>query len=157
MGQERRYLTAKTDVEDVARWIGRKVVEEKGGSIIDTARGIAKASQGFYTIEHTRGLRAWCIGDQEAIADLLSRVVAVGVKTRIGLGTLLPYDDGSLWRVRPDEQAAEMWRRRPSPVRLIADSFRAAGTWRPPYWQGNEMIWRPRPLRLSAETTQIAA
>lgn len=149
LGQERRYMTAKTSVEDMSHWIGRKVVETKGGSTIDTARGIAKNSQAYYTVEHVRGLRAWCVGDRDAITDLLSRVRAVGVKTRIGLGTLLPYADGALWDVRADEQASQLWRRRSSPERLIEDSFRAIGSWRAPYWQGTDPIWRPMPLRIA--------
>jgi CRISPR type IV-associated protein Csf3 len=156
MGQERRYLTAKTNVEDMAHWIGEGVVDKKGGSIIDTVRGLAKNSQAYYTIEHVRALRAWCVGDADAVQDLLSRVQAVGVKTRIGLGTLLPYDDGSLWRVTPDLEAADMWRRRSSPVKLIDASYRAIGTWKSPYWQGSEPIWRPTALRIPDETLQAA-
>jgi CRISPR type IV-associated protein Csf3 len=155
LGQERRYLTAKTSGEDMAHWIGRHVVDTKGGSTIDTVRGIAKNAQAYYTVEHVRGLRAWCIGDLDAITDLLSRVRAVGVKTRIGLGTLLPYRDGSLWEVRPDEQASQFWRRRSSPERLIDDSFRAIGSWRSPYWKGTEPIWRPMPMRIADEVASL--
>ncbi len=156
LGQERRYLTAKTNVEDMSHWINRRVVEKKGGAIIDTVRGIAKNAQSFYTVEHTRGLRGWCVGDADAIEDLLSRVRAVGVKTRIGLGTLLPFGDGSLWRVTPDPEAEQLWRRRSSPVRLIDDSFRAIGSWHSPYWQGTDPVWRPTALRLPDDVVAAA-
>lgn len=157
LGQERRSLVAKTDVEHMSGLIAAGRVETKGGSKIDTVRGIAKNAQTFFTIEHAQGLRAWCIGDADAIDDLLSEVFAVGVKTRIGFGSLLPFADGRLWRVSECEDAAIHWMRRSSPTRLIEESYPAIGSWRPPYWRGSEPIYRPFPARLPAEVSQQAA
>jgi CRISPR type IV-associated protein Csf3 len=149
-GQEQRYFTGKTPVEDMAKYIGAGAVETKGGSIIDTARGIAKNHQGYITLELVRGLRAWCLGDADAIEELLSKVHAVGVKTRMGFGSLLPFDDGKLWRITPSKDANQHWMRRSLPTRLTEDSYPSFGSWRAPYWRGNDSIWRPVPLRLEA-------
>ena len=116
---------------------------------------IKRSSEASF-VSPPRGLRGWCVGDADAIEDLLSRVRAVGVKTRIGLGTLLPFGDGSLWRVTPDPEAEQLWRRRSSPVRLIDDSFRAIGSWHSPYWQGTDPIWRPTALRLPDDVVAAA-
>lgn len=156
LGQERRYLTAKTPVEAMARCIGSGAVDTKGGSVIDTVRGPAKNGQLFITLEHVQGLRAWCIGDADAVEDLLSRIDSVGVKSRIGFGTLRPFEDGALWRVSPSEEAEQGWKRRNSPVRLVDQSHQAVGSWRAPYWRGSEIIWRPDPLRLPAYSQEAA-
>lgn len=149
--QERRYLTAKTPVESMCRWINAGRVEAKGGSKIDTVRGIAKNGQAFFTIEHAAGLRAWCVGDPEEIVQLLNGYVhAVGVKTRIGLGALIEGDDGSLWSVVEDDEAHKMWRHRSMPAKVIDDSYPAIGSWQPPYWRGSDLIWRPKPMRIPA-------
>jgi CRISPR type IV-associated protein Csf3 len=151
LGQERRCLVAKTDVEHMSCLIARGTVESKGGSKIDTVRGIAKNAQTFFTIEHAQGLRAWCIGDADAVSELLSDVFAVGVKTRIGFGSLLPYPGGELWRVSECEEASVHWMRRSSPTRLIQESYPAVGSWHAPYWRGNVPIFRPFPTRLPAQ------
>jgi CRISPR type IV-associated protein Csf3 len=142
-GQERRYLTQKTDVIKMATLIGSEVVGTAGGSIIDTQRGPFKNGQAYYTVEHAQGLRAWCVGDPERILELLTRINAVGVKTRIGLGTLLPFDEtGELWKITEDPTAHERWKRRSAPVALTPDAVPAVGAWHPPYWRGNQRVWR---------------
>lgn len=150
LAQERRYLTAKTSIEDAFHWMNRGVVSSKGVTTIDTVRGIAKNGQAFFTIEHAIGLRAWAVGDSEAIMERLTRIQGVGVKTRIGFGSLLPYDNGDLWKITevPDDQCR--WKRRSSPCKLIDDSFPAVGSWHSPYWQGHDRIWRPVPMRIPA-------
>lgn len=156
MGQERRYLTAKTPVEDMIRNIGIGCVSTKGGSVIDTVRGPAKNGQTYITVEHVRGLRAWCVGDGQAIADLLERVPGVGVKTRLGLGSLVESADGSRWRITECEEARELWKRRASPVKLIEDSHQSIGAWKSPYWHGAEVIWRPNPIRIKDQSVEHA-
>ncbi|MCZ8254443.1 MAG: type IV CRISPR-associated protein Csf3 [Polaromonas sp.] len=153
-GQERRYYTAKTPVEDMSRRINEGLVDTKGGAHIDTQRGPAKNSQGFITIEHVEGLRAWCVGDPDEIVQLLStHVHHVGVKSRIGLGTLLEQPDGSLWRIEEDAQAFEMWKHRSMPAKVLDDSRPAIGSWKPPYWRGQDVIWRPNVVRLPGSAT----
>lgn len=156
LGQERRYMTAKTPVESMARYIGAGAVDTKGGAGIDTVRGPAKNGQFFITLEYVQGLRAWCVGDVDAVKDLLSRIDSVGVKSRIGFGTLRPFDDGLLWRVTPSAEAAEGWKRRNAPVRLLDESHQAVGSWRAPYWRGTDLIWRPNPLRIPADPQEMA-
>lgn len=147
IGQEQRYYTGKTPVDHLAECIGNGAVDTKGGAVIDTVRGIAKNHQGYLTLEHVRGLRAWCVGDEDAIIELLGKIEAVGVKTRMGFGALLPYEDGSLWRITPCEEATEHWKRRSSPVQLTQESYPARGAHQPPYWRGNEFIYRSFPMR----------
>ena len=156
LGQERRYMTAKTPVESMVRYIRDGAVDTKGGAGIDTERGQAKNGQLFITLEHVQGLRAWCIGDADAVKDLLSRIDSVGVKSRIGFGTLRPFEDGSLWRVTPSAEAAEGWKRRNAPVQLVKESHQAVGSWRAPYWRGSEVIWRPDQLRIPAASQEAA-
>ena len=143
MGQERRYLTAKTPVTAMAIDIGRRVVEEKGGSYIDTVRGIGKNSAMYYTLEHAKGFEAYCIGDLDALTYLLGDIEAIGVKTRLGHGSLRPYNDGKLFRITRDESAREKWMYRNAPVKLTPDMHPCVGTCRPPYWRDKEYVWTP--------------
>ena len=142
-GQERRYLTAKTPVIDMARAIGDGTVEAKGGSIIDTVRGIGKNSAIYYTLEHVEELHAWCVGDRDAIEFLLQDVRAIGVKTRLGHGTLMPFDDGKFFRVVTDDDAATKWQTRNLPDKLQDKMYPGVGTTHPPYWKEKAYCWMP--------------
>lgn len=142
-GQERRYLTAKTPVTAMAIDIGRRIVEEKGGSYIDTVRGIGKNAAMYYTLEHAEGFEAYCIGDFDALTYLLQEIVAIGGKTRLGHGSLRPFDDGLLFRITRDESAREKWMRRNAPVKLTDDMQPCVGSVRPPYWAAKDYCWAP--------------
>lgn len=142
-GQERRYLTAKTPIEHMASMIQKGFIEEGGPSTFDTVRGPLKAGQGYFNLEHAEGLRAWCIGDPDLILDALARVTAVGIKTRSGFGTLLPYAEGELWRVEEDPQAEDLWKHRCAPVQLTEDMMQGTGAFQPPYWRATGTVWRP--------------
>lgn len=141
--QERRYLTAKTPVMEMALAIGDRIVEEKGGTYIDTVRGLGKNAAMYYTLEHAQGFEAFCVGDYDALNELLMEVDAIGVKTRLGHGCLRPYEDGKLFRITPDAAAAEGWKRRNAPERLHADMIPAVGCFQPPYWRGKGYCWAP--------------
>ena len=143
--QERRYLTAKTPVLDMALAIGDRVVEEKGGSYIDTVLGLGKNAALFYTLEHAQGFEAYCIGDFDALSELLQHIAAIGVKTRLGHGSLQPYDDGKLFRITSDASAHEKWKRRNAPERLCDNMIPAVASFRPPYWKGKDYCWVPAP------------
>lgn len=143
--QERRYLTAKTPVIDMALAIGDRIVEEKGGANIDTVRGLGKNAALFYTLEHAAKVEAYCIGDRDALVELLQEVPAIGMKTRLGHGSLRPYDDGNLFRIIGDESAHENWKRRNAPDRLLEDMIPAVGRFQPPYWRGKEYCWMSMP------------
>lgn len=150
-GHERRMIVGKTNEEEMSIFSHEGFLEAAGGNKVDTARGIAKNSQVFFSVEHVRGLRAWCIGEPELLEELLFNVEAVGVKTRIGLGNLMPYEDGALWRVTSCPEAAERWKYRSSPVRLIPDSYPAIGSCEAPYWRNSRTnIFRPYPIREAA-------
>jgi CRISPR type IV-associated protein Csf3 len=141
--QERRYLTAKTPVDEMATAIGDGIVDSAGGSVIDTQRGIAKNSSMFYTVEYAKGLTAWCIGDKDALEYLLQEIDAIGVKTRLGHGLLAPFEDGRLFRVTNDDDAIEKWKARNSPERLQQSMFPGIGAIHTPYWRNKEYCWMP--------------
>jgi CRISPR type IV-associated protein Csf3 len=143
LGQERRYLTAKTPVNDMARKIVDGVVEAKGGSIIDTQRGIGKNSSLYYTLEHVAELHAWCVGDRDGIDYYLSRLRAVGMKTRLGHGALTEFDDGKLFRIVDDEDARTKWQLRNLPDRLMPAMYPGVGATHPPYWKNKSYCWLP--------------
>jgi hypothetical protein len=145
LGQERRYLTAKTPVMDMALAIGNRVVEEKGGSYIDTVRGLGKNAALYYPLEHAQGFEAHCIGDYDALGELLQEIQAIGAKTRLGHGSLRPYDDGKLFRLTHDESAHEKWKRRNAPERLSEAMYPAVASFQPPYWKGKDYCWVPAP------------
>ena len=142
-GQERRYMTAKTPVNTMARAIGDGTVETKGGSIIDTVRGIGKNSSLYYTIEHTEELHAYCIGDKDALDYLLGHIVAVGIKPRIGHGSLAQFEDGKYFKIVPDDQALTKWKLRNLPDRLEENMVPGIGTIHPPYWKDKSYCWMP--------------
>jgi len=148
MGQERRYVTGKTPVQHLALSIGAGVVDTVGGSTIDTVRGIAKDHAGYISIEHVRGFRAWCVGEEDTIRDYLETVPAIGARTRMGFGTLKRYEDGSFWKISESEDASEKWKLRSAPEQITQESYPARGSWKPPYWRGDDNIWRPIPMRL---------
>ena len=141
--QERRYLTAKTPVESMVRDIGRGLVSEKGTTVIDTKRCAFKNAAMFYTLELARGAQAWCVGDADAIAELLQRVEWLGTKGRLGHGALLPYEDGRLFKLERDDGALENWKRRNAPEQFLPDMIPTAGAIRPPYWRANGYCWAP--------------
>ncbi len=142
-GQQRRYLTAKTPVNDMARAIGDGIVEAKGGSIIDTVRGIGKNAALYYTLEHAEELHAWCIGDKEALESLLLEIDGIGVKTRLGHGALAPFEDGRLFRVVADESATTRWKNRNAPDKLEDTMYPGIGSTHSPYWTNKSYCWMP--------------
>jgi CRISPR type IV-associated protein Csf3 len=145
LGQERRYLSAKTPVTAMARAIGDGIVEAKGGAVIDTQRGIGKNSSLFYTLEHGDELHAWCIADRDALESLLVEVTSIGIKTRLGHGALMPYEDGKLFKVVPDEAARTKWQNRNLPDKLQENMFPGVGALRSPYWKEKVYCWMPMP------------
>jgi len=157
MGQSRQYMTQKTPAERMLEGVADGWITEKGGSTIDLQRGYAKNGQLFVTKEHAQGLRAWCVGDIDAVSEFLSHVKAVGVKTRMGMGTLRPYDDGSLFRVTPCDDAQTLWMRRNTPVQLIEGSVAKIGRWNAPYWGEKSYCWTPAEFRIPADVVPAPA
>lgn len=148
IGQSRLYLTQKTPATAMLMGVAEGWIDKAGGSIIDTQRNFTKNGAVYTTIEYAHGLRSWCVGDADGVAEYLSEVKAVGVKKRIAQGALLPYEDGSLFKVTPCDQANTLWMRRNSPVRLIEESTQKSGRWRAPYWSQKSVCWSPNPQRL---------
>lgn len=153
-GQSRLFMTERTPVTQMLLGIADGLLEKKGGSTIDTVRGYAKNGTAFITTEQAHGLRAWCVGDPDGIAEYLAEITAVGVKTRMGLGSLKPYDDGKLFKITPCQEAHSIWMRRHTPERLIEESTPITGRWKAPYWSGvnKTLCWAPKAARIALPT-----
>lgn len=144
-GLERRMLTGKTSPHDMFRLVELGVLSEKGGRW-EGAKGPEKNSQVFYTTQRITGLQSWCVGNADAISELLDEVRAVGTRTRIGMGALLPFDDGKFWRVTSCEKAEKLWSLRNLPsLNGVPDMprYRDVGSYQPPYWGYQSEIYRP--------------
>lgn len=144
-GLERRMMTSVVSPHKMFRLVDRGVVSEKGGKW-EGVRGPEKNSQIFYTTQRISGLQAWCVGDADAIAYLLNEIRAVGSRTRIGMGALMPFDDGAFWRVTPCKEAETLWALRNLPsIEGVPSLPRYAdvGAYQPPYWEGSSVIYRP--------------
>lgn len=140
-GQERRYMTAKTPVNEMCRGIVEGFISNRGATHIDTSRNYAKNSQIYYTLEHVEQLHAWCIGNRDALELLLAGLTGIGIKTRLGHGALAPFEDGKLFRIVADETAAEKWKNRNLPDQLKPDMYPGVGNTLPPYWKNKSYCW----------------
>lgn len=130
-----RMWTRKTDPYDIAARI-------EGGDIatrtkfplkpfalkVDTVRGKLKNHFQRYPVREVKTLVAWCVGDAQAIHDLLdAHIFHIGHKRRIGHGKVKSI------RVIPDPAAETKWRLRVLPWTALGyEPLQAA--FRPPYW-----------------------
>lgn len=143
IASERRLMTTKTPVHDIATHTASGALSAKGGAKVDTRRGYYKAGLATYPVETVRGITAWCVGDPDRIADLLGDITHLGTKTRLGHG-LVREVDGQPFDMVEDTAAFSLWQQRNMPVQL--PGFIAfAGPLRSPYWDRSKatMAWRP--------------
>ncbi|WP_186214762.1 type IV CRISPR-associated protein Csf3 [Burkholderia gladioli] len=143
IGSERRYMTTKTPSQSIAEWTALGVISPKGGAKVDTVRGLYKAGAMHYPLEHVDTIHAWCVGDPDVIADLLSDIPALGLKTRLGHGRLTETD-GMRFEMNEDAQAMTNWTLRNMPDE-IDGYLPVAGPLRSPYWlrSAEQIVWRP--------------
>lgn len=101
---------------------------------INPAGGMFRTSYEYLRAQWWQQAHADCIGDRDAIADLLQEITHLGGRRSLGLGEV------SEWRVDVIDAGSCRWMRRPMP----ADSDAAASdisyapamqTLRPPYWR----------------------
>ncbi len=108
---------------------------------INTRSGQQRGYQFFWSLQWMEKAEAWCVGDPDAIADLLRGLPAIGKIRRNGFGTIADVS------VEPCAEAADRWRLRvlPDGIEGMAAAVyeRARHNPRPPYWRKTTM----KPLR----------
>lgn len=141
----RHFATAKTDADRLARGLVDGAIT--GPKTIDLVRGMSKNDLYRFTSQEVTRLQAYCVGDQEALALLLSRVRHVGGRGRLGFGAVKRDAEGlPAISVTPDPEAAVRWQERhlPSPPTLPG-YIPIQGRCLPPYWESaaGSQVWRP--------------
>lgn len=83
---------------------------------------------------------AWCVGDKEAVSNIINQVTHIGSKTRLGYGAVLAVS------VIDDENAKKHWSKRVLPAGHVLaeneDYAKSIETVRGPYWdkQNREIV-----------------
>lgn len=146
LGHGMRFWTRKTDPFDYANRFEKGHLALRGvpGQLkqnalkIDTQRGLLKNGYKFYPVKHITELQAWCIGDVDAIKELLdpgqgSPIQSIGARGRSGLGAIESFS------IEEDEAAITQWQRRAMPWPYEGAVMAEIAT-KPPYWdQANKM------------------
>jgi len=83
--KELRYWSRKTNTAAVAEAQGSGILKMRGDKV-STSSGPWKAYSEFEPLLHVRTLTAWCIGDKEAIEDLLGDIHFIGKRRSRGYG-----------------------------------------------------------------------
>lgn len=149
-GTERRYMTAKTASQELARRTVEGGILGRPLSKVDTVRGAFKNDAFWYTLEHTVALQAYCVGDPERLLPLLDRITHVGKRTRMDHGRVAlkerndSQEAGLDFLVEEDPAALEKWKHRAMPEPMEG-YVPFASRLLPPYWagEGQQLCWRP--------------
>lgn len=140
LGHGMRFWTRKTDPFDYTDRFSKGHLMLRGvpGQLkpnalkIDTQRGLLKNGYKFYSVKQVTELEAWCIGDEEALRELLdpecgSPIQSIGARGRSGLGTIESF------LLEQDPSANERWQQRVLPW-PHEGAVQAEMATRPPYW-----------------------
>lgn len=133
-----RFWTRKSDPYDYANRLesGQLDVKTKFplkayGVKFDTQRGTFKQMFKFFPVRSVKELQAWCVGDEDRIAELLSPesgfITYLGQKTRMGYGRITRFD------IAHDEDALEKWKGRVLPW-PEQDCIEVEAATKMPYW-----------------------
>lgn len=115
------------------------VLEEKGRQrkYLDSGSGDAKAWYLQFTYQWMHRARAWCIGDGQAIEEILCYVTHIGKYGRNNWGAIKTVT------VREDTQAQTRWRHRHLPLGMPGCEHTHYGIRHgqllPPYWEKTNM------------------
>lgn len=115
-----RFWTLRNNINDFAKRLeagqiesGAKFPLKPYAQKFDTVRGGFKQSFKFFPVRDVRQLQAWCVGDIDRLAELLSpeagHITYLGAKKRMGFGRIVDF------QIEPDEQALENWKLRVLP------------------------------------------
>lgn len=107
--------------------------------VTDTSRGFTKAGLYSCSLLVVNQAIAYCVGNREEIASLLSRLHGLGKRTRAGAGDILGID------VEPDEDAIEYSFQRNLPWPEAEDYVVVEGNVMAPYWDKTTFnsVYRP--------------
>lgn len=130
-----RMWTRKTDPYDIAERVGDGQIAVRSkfplkpfALLVDTVRGPLKNHFNFYPVREVGKLVAWCMGDADAIYDLLeAHIQHVGQRRRSGHGKVKAI------RVIPDAEAEIRWKMRVLPWKEEC-YLPMQAAFRPPYW-----------------------
>lgn len=113
---------------------------------VDFDRGLTKVTRKRLSVRQATHAIAWCIGQQDALVQLLGHLQALGAHRHLGLGLVRDV------RVVHDPKALEMSWSRPLPSEHSQDPYRgrrlrSAGRATPPYWSRDltRQAWWPAP------------
>lgn len=144
LARERRYMTARTAVDDMAERMRSGEIQGRAVTRIDTQRGLFKNEANWYTVEHVERVVGWCIADPDQIAQALDVITHIGRLSRLDHGRVGP--DVVL---EEDPLALTRWAERhmPEPGDGLVPVH---GRLHPPYWMGEETthVWRPPSLNV---------
>jgi CRISPR type IV-associated protein Csf3 len=134
-----RFWTRKSDAYDYAQRLeaGQLDVKTKFplkpyGTKFDTVRGTFKQMFKFFPVRSVQQLQAWCVGDEDRIAELLSPesgfITYLGQKSRMGFGRITGFE------IAQDQDALEKWKGRvlPWPEK---DCVEVEAATQMPYWE----------------------
>lgn len=98
---------------------------------IDTARGAQRNLCATYPLMEVAEMSAWCVGDPEQLEDMLVHrgiITHVGARRRAGHGRIVSV------MIEPCPDAAELWKLRVRPWKMLDDDAPIQAAWRAPYW-----------------------
>jgi CRISPR type IV-associated protein Csf3 len=158
LAPERRYITARTPVFDLAAFESEQRAamlalnpnaKLRHAGAVNTASGFFKNAAFYVSLQHVTELEAWCIGSREHITNLLRHVTHVGTKGRMGFGAVRLISDlqgytRPDYSVDPAPEASERWCYRLMPEQRD-DYIPVQSRIQPPYWDGvgAQLAWRP--------------
>lgn len=135
-----RFWTSKTDSYDYAQRFAKGQLALRGkpetlkpyGLQINTQGGLLKNGYKFYGIKRIPSLQAWCIGEPDALAELLdpamgSPLMWIGARGRSGHGRITSFE------MVEDPAAEQMWEHRSLPWPHAGGVQMRLAT-HPPYW-----------------------
>lgn len=97
-----------------------------------TQGGLFKNGFKFYAVKHVEAVQAWCVGDKDALTELLdpqqgSPVSWIGARGRSGLGRIASFE------IEEDDSALTLWAQRTLPWPHDGAVQMDLAT-KPPYW-----------------------
>ena len=115
-----------------------------GPETLRTDRGNQKSYQFLVGYQWMAKAEAWCVGDADAVIDLMSRLRGVGKMVRNGYGLIQNFT------IDLREEAADKWRLRALPIEMDGVDgvtyYPVQQCLRPPYWRKECQIITREPL-----------
>lgn len=140
-----RTLVRKTDVDDYAAALAHgRISLARPRDQLPVGAGPLRNYLVSYSVRQAAAATAWCIGDIDAVRNLLAEIKHVGRFGRMGYGLIVETT------VEHDEEAVAKWKLRHLPWR--EDGYiPCLGNFQAPYWDKTTMteVFSPPPQPLS--------